>query len=227
MVDGSLYYEEREHIMHDLLLAIWHQDYNHLIHMQAMGPLIACLMVILFLESSFVFLPLPGDSLVLLAGGLTGLGVMGPEVALVYMPVSAGLGSLIAYWQGHALHGTSFMGMIERAIPDESLPKASRLLKRYGFLAMFSSRFIPFVRVLTPMLMGMSRLHLSGVMVSSFASAFLWSMLLGLFGRAVMTIPFFAQHQQLLTKSLLICSMTLFIAAMVTIGLRLYRRRYG
>ena len=34
---------------------------------QAVGLLVTCLVVILFLESSFVFLPLPGDSLVLLA----------------------------------------------------------------------------------------------------------------------------------------------------------------
>lgn len=213
--------------MHDMLMAIWQQNYDHLIHMQAIGPLVVCLMVILFLESSFVFLPLPGDSLVLLAGGMTGLGVMGPEVALLYLPVAAGLGSVIAYWQGRALHGTSFMAFIERAIPDESLPRASRLLNRYGFLAMFSSRFIPFVRVLTPMLMGISRLRLGGVMLSSFASAFLWSMMLALFGRAVMTIPAVAAHQHMLTKGLLICSLTLFIAAMVAIGVRLLRRHYS
>lgn len=211
--------------MHDMLVAIWHQDYQRLAHMQAMGPLIACLMVILFLESSFVFLPLPGDSLVLLAGGLAGLGVFGPEVALVYMPIAAGLGSLIAYWQGHALHGTPFMTFIERAIPEGSLPRASRLLNRYGFLAMFSSRFIPFVRVLTPMLMGISRLRLTGVMISSFASAFLWTLLLALCGHTVMALPFFAEHQQLFTKGLLVCSMTLFAIAIIAILVRLYRHR--
>ena len=69
--------------MQDMLLAIWHQDFEQLIQLQAVGLLVTCLVVILFLESSFVFLPLPGDSLVLLAGGLVGMGVLGPEVVFL------------------------------------------------------------------------------------------------------------------------------------------------
>ncbi|MGL5288099.1 MAG: DedA family protein, partial [Aeromonas sp.] len=144
--------------MLDMLMAIWHQDFDALIQMQAVPLLISCLMLVLLLESAFVFLPLPGDSLVLLAGGLVGMGVLGPEVTLVYLPLAAGMGSLVAYLQGRALQRTRFMEHIERILPADSLPKAARLLSKYGFLAMFSSRFIPFVRVLTPMLMGIGRL---------------------------------------------------------------------
>ena len=79
--------------MQDMLLAIWHQDFEQLIQLQAVGLLVTCLVVILFLESSFVFLPLPGDSLVLLAGGLVGMGVLGPEVVFLYLPLAAGVGS--------------------------------------------------------------------------------------------------------------------------------------
>ena len=171
-----------------------------------------------------MFLPLPGDSLVLLAGGLVGMGVLGPEVTLLYMPLAAGLGSLIAYVQGQALHGTAFMGHVERMIPDGSLPRASRLLHNYGFWAMFSSRFVPFVRVLTPMLMGVSRLHLPRVMIASFASAFLWALVLSLVGKAVMAAPVFAQYHELLTKCLLVTSLGLFVIAMAAIAIRLLKR---
>ncbi|WP_234920445.1 DedA family protein, partial [Aeromonas veronii] len=78
---------------------------------------------------------------------------------------------VLAYWQGRALQRTRFMEHIERMLPPDSLPKATRLLNRYGFLAMFSSRFIPFVRVLTPMLMGIGRLSVLRMCVASFASA--------------------------------------------------------
>ena len=210
--------------MQDMLLAIWHQDFDQLIHMQAVGLLVTCLVVILFLESSFVFLPLPGDSLVLLAGGLVGMGVLGPEVTLLYLPLAAGIGSVLAYWQGQALHGTRFMGHVERMIPEGSLPRASRLLDRYGFWAMFVSRFIPFVRVLTPMLMGVSRLHLLRVAVASFASAFLWSLVLSMAGKMVMATPVFAHHQELLTKCLLVTSFGLFVIAVAAIGMRLLKR---
>ncbi|WP_338891827.1 DedA family protein [Aeromonas rivipollensis] len=210
--------------MQDMLLAIWHQDFEQLIQLQAVGLLVTCLVVILFLESSFVFLPLPGDSLVLLAGGLVGMGVLGPEVVFLYLPLAAGVGSVMAYWQGHALHGTRFMGQVERVIPEGSLPRASRLLERYGFWAMFVSRFIPFVRVLTPMLMGISRLNLLRVAMSSFASAFLWALVLSMVGKFMMATPLLADHHELLTKCLLVTSFALFVIAVAAIGMRLLKR---
>ena len=69
--------------MYDMLLAIWNHDFDQLVALHSVGLLISCLVAILFLESSFVFLPLPGDSLMLLAGGLVGVGVLGPEVTLL------------------------------------------------------------------------------------------------------------------------------------------------
>jgi membrane protein DedA with SNARE-associated domain len=145
-------------------------------------------------------------------------------VTLLYLPLAAGIGSVLAYWQGQALHGTRFMGHVERMIPEGSLPRASRLLDRYGFWAMFVSRFIPFVRVLTPMLMGVSRLHLLRVAVASFASAFLWSLVLSMAGKMVMATPVFAHHQELLTKCLLVTSFGLFVIAVAAIGMRLLKR---
>ncbi|QFI55198.1 DedA family protein [Aeromonas simiae] len=211
--------------MQEMLLAIWQQDYALLSQTGTIGLLIACLVVILFLESSFVFLPLPGDSLVLLAGGLVGLGVLGPEVTLLYLPLAAGLGSLVAYWQGRALAETRFMYHIERLIPERQLERAGAMLAQHGFLAMFSSRFVPFVRVLTPMLMGISRLHLPRVAVVSFASAFLWSLALSLVSKGMMQVPLLAEYHHLLAKGLLLTSLSLFVLAVIAIGLRLYRRR--
>ncbi len=115
--------------MQDMLLAIWQQDFDQLIQMQAVGLLVTCLVVILFLESSFVFLPLPGDSLVLLAGGLVGWGAR-PRGDAALHAAGGGLGSLIAYVQGQALHGTAFMGHVERMIrmaACRGLPPAAQL----------------------------------------------------------------------------------------------------
>lgn len=211
--------------MQEMLLAIWQQDYALLSQTGAIGLLVACLVVILFLESSFVFLPLPGDSLVLLAGGLVGLGVLGPEVTLLYLPLAAGLGSLVAYWQGRALAETRFMHHIEKLLPEGQLARAGSLLARHGFLAMFSSRFVPFVRVLTPMLMGISRLHLLRVVVAGFASAFLWTFALSMVSKGMMQVPWLATYQHLLAKGLLLTSLLLFVLAVFAIGARLYRHR--
>ena len=157
--------------MQEMLMAIWHQNFDQLIQLGKVDLLIWCLLLILFLESAFVFLPLPGDSLVLMAGGLMAANVIEPEVVYLYMPLAAGLGSLLAYWQGYALAHTRFMHHIGRIVPDNSLPRATSLLERHGLLAMFSSRFIPFVRVLTPMMMGMTRLTFLHVTMISLVSA--------------------------------------------------------
>ena len=99
--------------MQEMLMAIWQQDFDQLLQMGKVDLLIGCLLLILFLESAFVFLPLPGDSLVLLSGGLVASGVIGYEVTLLYLPLAAGLGSLVAYWQGYALAHTRFIEQVQ------------------------------------------------------------------------------------------------------------------
>ena len=206
--------------MYDMLLAIWNQDFDQLVALHSVGLLISCLVVILFLESSFVFLPLPGDSLMLLAGGLVGVGVLGPEVTLLYLPCAAGMGSLLAYLQGRVLQGTVLMDHLQRIVPQQRLFQASQLLSRYGFLAMFSSRFVPVIRVLTPMLMGMGKLPPLRMVVASFASALLWTQLLSLLGRGMMSIPLFIRHQEWITRLLLISALLLFVCAVAALGMR-------
>ncbi len=210
--------------MQEMLMAIWQQDFDQLLQMGKVDLLIGCLLLILFLESAFVFLPLPGDSLVLLAGGLLATGVIAPEVVYLYIPLAAGIGSMVAYWQGHALAHTRFMHHIERMVPNDSLPRATRLLERHGLLAMFSSRFIPFVRVLTPMLMGMTRLPLRKVLMISVVSAFCWSVVLGMLSSLLMKMPFLQQYHQMLGKALLLISLLLFVLAVFAILYRLLRR---
>lgn len=209
--------------MQEMLSAIWQQDFQLLIELGKVDLLISCLLLILFLESAFVFLPLPGDSLVLLSGGLMAAGVLQPEVVYLYLPLAAGVGSLVAYWQGHALAHTRFMRHIERAVPDGSLARASGLLERHGLLAMFSSRFIPFVRVLTPMMMGMTRLTVAKVAVISLVSAFCWTLVLSMASAALMKLPVLAQYHQLLGKVLVLVSAVLFLLAVVAIAYRLLR----
>lgn len=210
--------------MQEILLAIWQQDFAQLTQLGKVDLLIGCLLLILFLESAFVFLPLPGDSLVLLTGGLVAAGVLPLEVLYCYLPLAAGLGSLLAYWQGHALAHTRFMYHIERVVPRNSLPRATLMLERHGLLAMFSSRFIPFVRVLTPMLMGMTRLTFYKVTLISLFSAFCWTLTLGLISTALVNMPFLQPYHQLLVQGLVLISAGLFVLAVLTLIYRLLRR---
>ncbi|WP_394493637.1 DedA family protein [Shewanella sp. ENK2] len=175
--------------MFDVLLSIWHQDFDALMETVSIYHLMLILALILFLESSFVFLPLPGDGLVLFVGGLVGLGVVELQLAIALLTVAAGLGSFIAYMQGRWLSHHPMVNKIEKGLPDNTLQRASDLLEKYGFLALFFSRFIPFVRVLTPMLMGIRKLGVKRTVLMSVTSALIWTTTLLFIGQWVMNNP--------------------------------------
>lgn len=211
--------------MQEIISAIWLQDFDALLELNSLHVLLLLLGVVLFLESSFVFLPLPGDGLVLFVGGMVGLGAIDFSSALMLLTSASFLGSIVAYFQGRWLHNTPFMRKAEQTLPDESLPKAKRLLNRYGFLSLFVSRFVPFVRVLTPMLMGVAQLSVVRTLVVSFTSSITWVISLLMTGQWVMRHPFVSQYQELLTKWFLLGSLILMMTAFITLLIRVATKK--
>ncbi|WP_047042083.1 DedA family protein [Vibrio mexicanus] len=210
--------------MQDIIAAIWVQDFDALLEINSFHLLLLLLTIVLWFESSFVFLPLPGDGLVLFVGGLVGIGVIPFFTALVALSIAASLGSLVAYVQGRLLQGARFMIKAEQALPDGVLDRAGSLLARYGFLSLFVSRFIPFVRVLTPMLMGLSKLSVVRTVAISFSSSLIWVISLLLAGKWVMRHPLLTDHQELIAKWFLIGSLGLMVCAFITLFLRLWKK---
>lgn len=211
--------------MQEIISAIWLQDFDALLELNSLHVLLLLLGIVLFLESSFVFLPLPGDGLVLFVGGMVGLGAIDFSSALILLTCASFSGSIIAYFQGRWLHNTQFMRKAEQTLPDESLPKARNLLKRYGFLSLFVSRFVPFVRVLTPMLMGVAQLSVIRTIVVSFTSSVTWVFSLLLVGKWVMRHPLVSEYQEVITKWFLIGSLTLMITAFIALFIRLSTKK--
>ncbi|MGR5062058.1 DedA family protein [Photobacterium sp. DNB22_13_2] len=201
--------------MQEMLLAIWHHDFETLQQVSSLKWFLLLLTVILLLESSFVFLPLPGDGLVLFAGGMIGLGILDFPTTVAALCFAATLGGFNGYLQGRVLHRTGFVNWLERMLPQESLPKARRLLNKYGFLSLFISRFVPFVRVLTPMLMGIAKLSAWRMVLISTMSSLVWCLILLLVGKWVMLSPMLSDYQQTITKGLVLLSFTLMISALV------------
>ncbi len=210
--------------MFDVMLSIWHQDFDVLLETVTIYHLMLILALILFLESSFVFLPLPGDGLVLFVGSLVGLGVVELQHAFLLLTFSAGLGSCIAYIQGRWLSHHPIVTKIENGLPDNTLQRASNLLEKYGFLALFISRFIPFVRVLTPMLMGIRELGVKRTVLMSFTSAMIWTAVLLFIGQWVMNNPMLSNHQETLNKAFLVVSLSLMLSATIAMLFRFSRK---
>ncbi|MCL9777299.1 DedA family protein [Vibrio methylphosphonaticus] len=201
--------------MLDIFIAIWHHDFETLQQVSSLNSFLLLLAFILLLESSFVFLPLPGDSLVLFIGGLVGLGIVEFYPAAGALCLAASLGSINAYLQGRVLHKTRLVPFLNRVLPHDALPRAKELLHHYGFLSLFISRFIPFVRVLTPMLMGLSKLNVLRTIIISISSSVIWCLVLMLSGKWLMVHPRLSNYQELISKGLVIMSLMLVMAAVI------------
>ncbi|MCG9656170.1 MULTISPECIES: DedA family protein [Vibrio] len=209
--------------MQEIFVAIWHHDFDTLAQVSSLNSFLLLLAFILLLESSFVFLPLPGDSLVLFVGGLVGVGILEFYPAAGALCLAASLGSINAYIQGRVLNQTRLVPFLHRVLPNDSLPKAKHLLSRYGFLSLFISRFVPFVRVLTPMLMGLSKLNFMRTLFISMSSSVIWCLILMLSGKWLMIHPRLNDYQELLSKSLVIVSLCLMAGAIVGLLYRYLR----
>lgn len=207
--------------MVEMLVAIWEHDLDKLANSETLNLLVLIILIIIMLESAVIFLPLPGDSLVFMTGALVGLGVIGFETILIYLPIAAGLGSLLAYWQGYLLRTSSAMRYVNRIMPVDKLNKASRLVSKYGISSMFLSRFIPFVRVITPMLMGNNTLGYLKFSFVSMISAFMWVLSIGFLGKLSMEIQMISDYRDWLTKIIMFGTIVAFAIGVFTIVIRL------
>ncbi|QLE84497.1 DedA family protein [Shewanella sp. Scap07] len=210
--------------MSEMLTAIWLQDFDALLAMPSFLLLLLLLTLVLFLESSFFFLPLPGDGLVLFVGGMIGMGFIEFYPAFILLTLAAFSGTMLAYYQGYWLQDGLFMQKAQRSLPSNALPKAKKLLNKYGLLSLFFSRFVPFVRVLTPMLMGITHINPWRTLFISLISAAYWVLTLLLVGQWVIKHPLVSEYQPLLTKWLIIGSFGLMLVASCTLIVRLFKR---
>ncbi|MGU3431008.1 DedA family protein [Enterobacter hormaechei] len=207
--------------MIEMLVAIWEHDLDKVAHSETLYLLVFIILIIIMLESAVVFLPLPGDSLVFMTGALVGLGVIGFETILVYLPIAASLGSLLAYWQGYLLRTSPAIHYVSRIMPVDKLDKASKLVSKYGISSMFLSRFIPFVRVITPMLMGNSTVGYLRFSFVSMVSAFMWVSSIGFLGKLSMEIQIISDYRDWLTKIIIFGTIVVFAIGVFAIVIKL------
>ncbi|MBY5920168.1 DedA family protein [Ferrimonas balearica] len=211
--------------MIDVIHAIWYQDVGFLQQYPHIWLLVLCLFLILMIESAFVFLPLPGDSIVIFGGALVGLGIVDPSVSIVVIPMAAAVGGYLAYEQGRWLEQRPSRFNIERLLPNGTLERAAELFRRRGILALFAARFLPFVRVLVPMLMGAARLSRRRFALVNAISAFCWAGCLGLFGAFVVNTPFYQEHSALIARAAVLLPLALFASAIIAVLYRHFRQQ--
>ncbi|WP_052260598.1 VTT domain-containing protein [Photobacterium gaetbulicola] len=134
--------------------------------------------MVLFIESSFVLLPLPGVGLGLFVGGLVSTGAVDFYSAVALLTTASSLGTLFAYLQGYWLLNSKLISRAPMPLPENALTRVKKYLDKYGFLLLFASLFMPYMRVITPLLMGATQLSFTRTVLISVTSSIIWSMTL-------------------------------------------------
>ncbi len=181
------------------------------------------LFLLLFIEESGIPLPLPGDTLILLAGAGVADGYVNRWIALVLVVAAVCCGSSILYWVSR-LGGLPVVRRVARAvrISDERLDRFRDQLHRHPGKAIVIGRLIPGFRIITSAVAGTFAVPYPIFVLSSAVAALAWGAAYLLIG-AFFHDAYRSLAHQLTPGPLALVVLAFVIAALVV----LFRRRRG
>jgi len=144
------------------------------------------LIIVVFVESGLIPVPLPGDSILFLAGAFCATTKPGdPHLNLAEVVigafVAAILGAQIGYMLGHRF-GTRLFKPDARIFKTEYLEQAQDFFDKRGPRSVVLARFIPFVRTVIPILAGTGRMPARKFAVANLIGATIWAVGISLLG---------------------------------------------
>jgi membrane protein DedA with SNARE-associated domain len=122
-------------------------------------------------------LPIPGETALIVAGGLAASGRLSLPIVVLIAALAATLGATLGYWigrrRGRALLLRDGRGAVHRRA---AAARGDRFFARYGSGAVFLGRFIPGVRYVGALMAGASRMPWRRFAVANAAGAVLWAL---------------------------------------------------
>ncbi|MFF7209577.1 DedA family protein [Streptomyces sp. NPDC008238] len=139
--------------------------------------------------SAFVGLLLPGETVILLASAVAGRGDLDPLLLAAAVVTGGMAGDSLGYALGR--HCERHPGTrLHRIRPDSRVGRAQHFLVRHGGAAVFTGRFVGFVRTFLPFVAGASGMPYRRFFLYSSAASLVWgvgNVLLGYFAGAAAT----------------------------------------
>lgn len=173
-----------------VLTALWQQDFVLLQTPGSAAMIYLCVFSLIWLESALLpAAPMPCDSVVILSGSLAAAGIINLPFVFLLLVVAAATGSWVAFIQGRWLHKLPKIQKWIDAVPDKRMKTVDNLLNRHGLLALFTARFIPVVRPLLPLMMGLHIKKVAHFHYFAWLSAGIWCALLIGVGYAISYLP--------------------------------------
>lgn len=135
----------------------------------------ALLFAIVFVETGLVVMPfLPGDSLLFVAGALTGLGLMNLPATLVLLAAAAILGDQLNCAIGRRVGPRVFRWEQSRWFNRRAFDQAHAFYEKYGGITLVLARFMPFLRTFVPFVAGVAQMSRAKFTLYNAAGGLLW-----------------------------------------------------
>lgn len=213
-------------VVHDIIQALWQQDFSALADPNVIWVIYAILFTTLFLENGL--LPasfLPGDSLLLLTGAMIAKGVMSFVPTMFLLTVAASLGCWLSYLQGRWLGDTRIVKGWLLQLPAHYHQRAYHMFHRHGLVALLIGRFLAFIRTLLPTMAGISGLNSLRFQLFNWLSGFLWVFGIVTLGYAISHVPLVKRYEDQVMTALIILPIVLLISGLVGMLVMLWHRR--
>ncbi len=166
-------------------------------------------LVFLFIMGESAGVPMPGETTVLIAAGAAGAG-KGFNIWLVFAFASAGaiVGDTIGYWIGRR-GGRALLERLSGKLwfKKDHIEKAEKFFARHGGKAVFFGRGVSYLRVLTALMAGVSRMHYPRFLFYNAMGGITWAAVVSFIGYK------FGQHLPLIEKIIREIGWGLLIAA--------------
>jgi membrane protein DedA with SNARE-associated domain len=140
--------------------------------------------VFLLVMGECMGVPMPGETALLIAAAASGTGGMFKiEWVIVSAAGGAIVGDTIGYWIGWRGGRALILRLMKRfSIKPVHLEKAESFFARHGGMAVFFGRSVSYLRVLTALLAGVSRMQYSRFLMFNAMGGISWAIVFGLAG---------------------------------------------
>jgi membrane protein DedA with SNARE-associated domain len=168
-------------------------------------------LVFLFIAAEYAGLPLPGETALLIAAGAAGAG-RGFHIGIVFLFASLGAiaGDSIGYFIGRRGGRPLFERLSGKLwFKEEHIRKAELFFERHGGLAVFFGRWIAYLRLLTALMAGVSRMNYPKFLLANVLSGVLWAGVICWLGFK------FGRHLALIEQAIEIIGFAILAAALV------------
>jgi membrane-associated protein len=144
------------------------------------------LILVVFVESGLIPAPLPGDSILFLAGAFCATTKAGdPHLNLAVVVLGSFLAAVVGAQLGYGIgrtFGTRLFKPDARFFKTDYLERSQTFFDKRGPRSVVLARFIPFVRTIVPMIAGTSRMPLRKYATANIVGAAIWAVGVSLLG---------------------------------------------